>query len=239
MYDMPHAIDAHDRLWTSIRDALREGPENLDRTTDVWTGWQSEKLLVSQTCGLPFRARLFDAVTLVGTPDYGLRDCPPGYYFSYLIRRRGDRRSLHALAREGAFAYNDGLSQSGWAAPWAQLAQIGLAPGTRVQTGSHIASAMAVANGSADYAGIDAVTYQMWSQIASETAAQLETFLRTDPTPGLPLITAKSRDPEPIARAVTRAIERMPPQDREVLYLKGLVRIPAATYRALKIPQMP
>ena len=239
MYDMPHASAAYDRLWQSIRDELGTGPEKLNRTSDLWAQWHSPDLVVSQTCGLPYRARLYSEVTLVGTPDYGLRDCPPGYYYSYLIRRRGDGRSLRDLARFGTIAFNDPLSQSGWAAPVAHLAQHGLRPVETMETGAHIASARAVQQGHADYTAIDVITYQMWNHADPEVFHGLEAFLRTEPTPALPLITARRRDPKPIARAVTNAIGGMSDADRDILHLRGLIQTDVDTYRALPIPPLP
>lgn len=239
MYDMPHAAQAHDRLWSAIRTELGTGPQTLTRSDDLWSIWQSPDLLLAQTCGLPYRARLFDHVALVGTPDYGLRGCPPGHYFSYIVRRRGEPRSLRELARHGTIAFNEPLSQSGWAAPVAHLAHLGLRTGDTMQTGAHLASAHAVLEGRADYAAIDAVTYLMWDWAEPQVFAGLEAFTRTDPTPGLPLITAAQNDPKPIARAVTRAIDGLSPEDREILMLRGLVQIPQATYRAIPIPAMP
>ncbi len=239
MYAMPHAAAAYDRLWAAIRANLGDGPAQLDPSDDSWGIWQSPDLLLAQTCGLPYRARLYDQVTLVGTPDYGLRECPAGYYYSYVIRRKGDPRSLRDLGRTGVLAYNDGLSQSGWAAPCAALAALNMRPGATLQTGAHVASMESVLTQDADYAGIDAITYMMWEHAHPDVAQGLETFMRTEPTPGLPLITAKGRDPAPIARAVTLAISKMPQADRDILFLKGLVRIPSETYRALPIPAMP
>lgn len=239
MYDMPHAVDAHDRLWQSIRSHLGEGPEHLTRDTDLWEGWQSPDLLLSQTCGLPYRARLYGQVSLVGTPDYGLRECPPGYYYSYIVRQTGDPRSLRELARGGTIAFNDPLSQSGWAAPVAHLAKLGLKPGNTMQTGSHLASARAVLAGHADYAAIDAIAYMMWDVAEPQIFAGLEAFVRTEPTPGLPFITARGRDTKAIARAITQAIATLSPQDSEVLMLKGLEQITEAQYRDIPIPPMP
>ena len=113
MYDMPHLRDAHDRLWSGIRDALGYGPHHLTRDGDPWTEWQSPDLLLAQTCGLPYRARLHGRVTLIGTPDYNLPNCPPGHYFSYIIRRRDDPRDLKELSKQGVMAFNEPLSQSG------------------------------------------------------------------------------------------------------------------------------
>lgn len=239
MYDMPHAAAAYDRLWHAIRVNLGEGPEQLSRGGDLWADWQSQDLLLSQTCGLPFRARLYGQVSLVGTPDYGLRDCPPGYYYSYIVRRRGDERALREIVRGGTIAFNDPLSQSGWAAPVAHLAKLGLKPGNTIETGAHMSSAHAVLKGNADYAAIDAITYLMWDSGDPQIFSGLEAFIRTDPTPGLPLITARGRDPKPIARAVTRAIDTLSDDDRKVLMLKGFVQISEGQYRDLPIPPLP
>lgn len=239
MYDMPHAAPAYDRLWTSIHDTLGIGPDAIDRSVDPWTAWQSPDLLLAQTCGLPYRARLFDQVNLVGTPDYGLRDCPQGFYYSYIVRRRGEPRNMRDLARTGTIAFNEPLSQSGWAAPVAYLADLGLRPVETLQTGAHLASARAVLDGRADYAAIDAITYLMWDHAEPQVFAGLEAFTRTTPTPGLPFITARTTDPRPIATAVAHAIDHLSQEDRDVLMLKGFAHIPEKTYRALPIPPLP
>ncbi len=239
MYDMPHLQDVHDRYWSAIRQALGHGPDHLTRGRDPWAEWTSPDLLLAQTCGLPFRARLHDKVTLVGTPDYDLPDCPPGYYFSYLIRRRDDDRDLKELAEQGVMAFNDGLSQSGWAAPVGYLADKGLAPCRTEQSHAHHQSILSVFSENADFAAIDAVTWVLWSASDPRAAAELEAFARTDPTPGLPYVTARHRHPAPIAAAIRTAIASLDPADRTALRLKGLVQIPAADYLAHPIPPKP
>ena len=239
MYDMPHAAAAYDRFWAAIRAALGSGPDHIDRLIDPWTAWQSPDLVLAQTCGLPYRARLFDQVQLVGTPDYGLRDCPQGHYFSYIVRRKGETWNLRDLARSGTIAFNEPLSQSGWAAPVAHLANLGLRPTQTLKTGAHLASARAVLEGDADYAAIDAVTYLMWDHADPMRLAGLEAFERTEPTPALPFITSSKSDPKPIAAAVSHAINALSDKDRSILMLKGLVQIPEATYRAIPIPPLP
>ena len=84
MYDYPKAQAANDRLWALIRDSMRAAgmaaPDALTRSADAyWQGWTSPDLILSQTCGFPYRARLHGQVTLIGTPDYAVAGCPPGY----------------------------------------------------------------------------------------------------------------------------------------------------------------
>ena len=77
MYDFGAAMAANDRLWALARDALREegidAPDALTRgEAAYWPAWEAPDLLLSQTCGYPFRARLHDRVAYVGTPDFGV-----------------------------------------------------------------------------------------------------------------------------------------------------------------------
>lgn len=236
MYDMPPIRAAVDRFWRQIRDALGQGPNHLTRDLDLWDIWRSPDLLLAQTCGLPYRTALHEAVTLVGTPDYGLPNCPPGYYQSVIVARAEDpRQSLDAFA--GArFAYNEALSQSGWSAPIVHLRARGIPMGNLVQTGAHAASARAVAEGRADLAGLDALTWTLLQE-HDPVAGALRVIGRTTPTPGLPYITARSEDASNLATAITDAMDHLAPSDREALHLRGLVAIPSAAY--LAIPTAP
>jgi hypothetical protein len=58
MYDRPETAGANDRFWESVRDHLGYGPMTLTRGRDHWDIWQSPDLVLAQTCGLPFRAKL-------------------------------------------------------------------------------------------------------------------------------------------------------------------------------------
>lgn len=231
MYDVPDATAA---LWSAIRARLGYGPETLTQSDDVWAIWRSPDLLLSQTCGLPFRARLQDDVTLVGTPDYGLPGCPPGYYNSvFIARAAADLPDLNGTC----FAYNDDLSQSGWAAPIQHLHRLGLRPGSLLMSGSHAASARAVAEGRADFAALDALTFALLQDAGA--LAGVHEIARTSPTPGLPFITAKTRDADAIRTAIVGAISDLPPSVRDALHLRGLYKIPAKTYMAQPVPPSP
>lgn len=243
MYDFGPAQGANDRLWALIRTGLRgrgiAAPEALTRGEHAyWDAWEAPDLLLSQTCGYPFRARLQGRVTYVGTPDYGVEGCPPGYYRSVFVARADDpRRDLAAF--DGArLAYNEPLSQSGWAAPQTHAAKLGLRLPPGVQTGGHRLSARAVAEGRADIAALDAVTHALLCDLDPEVAA-LRVVALTDPTPGLPCITARGQDPAPIFDAVSEAVAALAPEDRAVLRLKGFLRLPVADYLAVPNPPSP
>lgn len=242
MYDRAETAAANDRLWAAIRDGLRArgvaAPEALTRgEAAYWPAWEDPALVLSQTCGFPYRALLHGRVDLVGTPDFGNAGCPPGYYRSVLIARADDPRADLAGFDGARLAYNDGMSQSGWAAPINHAAAKGIRLLSGPETGSHRASFQAVAEGRADLAAIDALTWALISEF--EDVSGVKVVGATDPTPALPYITARGRDAAAIHDAIATAIERLSAADRAALRLRGLVTIPAADYLAVPIPPTP
>ncbi len=235
MYDMPAIQPANDRFWSRIRAHLGFGPQNLTRDADPWDIWQAPDLVLAQTCGLPFRSRLHEIVNLVGTPDYALPGCPPGYYNSVLIVRANAVGHTEQDFSGGVFACNELLSQSGWAGPMTHLNALGVEFSDVIKTGSHAASALAVAEGRADLAGVDAVTWNLLCEHDTVVGA-LRELNRTRPTPGLPYVTARGNDPETIAKAVRAAILDLNKRDRVALHLAGFVGIPKKDYLSVPTP---
>ncbi|MCV3270413.1 phosphate/phosphite/phosphonate ABC transporter substrate-binding protein [Roseobacter sinensis] len=238
MYDTASTRAANDRLWALIRSAHGSGPEVLDRQTDPHDTWNNPDLLLSQTCGLPYRSGLHERVALVGTPDYGVEGCPPGFYRSVVVIRKTDPRDALAAFEGAVLARNDARSQSGWAAMEGHLSENGHRYsflGRTLDTGSHAASAQAVAEGRADLAAIDAVTWRLLSR-DTEVATDLRVLVSTRPTPGLPLISAKRDETARLFDAVDQAIKALSPPDRARLMLQGVVKIPASAYLAEPLP---
>ena len=244
MYDRAETAAANDRLWGNIRDGLRaegiKAPETLTRGDHAyWDAWQSPDLVFSQTCGFPYRAKLHDQVILIGTPDYGLPGCTPGHYNSVFVARHDDPRSTLAEFSGAPFAYNEDLSQSGWAAPQNHARAHGLNFPPSVQTGGHRLSALAVADSRADLAAIDALTWEMLNQYEPFTANLREIARTAPPTPVLPYITAKGQDAALYFSVTAGAIAALSPQDKATLHLRGLIAIPASAYLAVPTPPSP
>lgn len=235
MYDRADLRPHTDALWTAIRDALRArgvaAPEALTRDGDAEVLWTDPGMVFGQTCGLPYVTVLRGKVRLVGTPDYGLEGCPPGWYRSALIAR-ADHPAARLAEFAGAVPAVNGLnSQSGYAALLHQTAA--LAGGTPffaapMITGGHLASLAAVAEGRADIAAIDAVTWALSVRSGGPPPVRLLGW--TDPTPGLPYITALSQPAETMAEAVSAAIAALPEATRAALMLKGTVPLGDADY---------
>lgn len=243
MYDRAETAMANDRLWAAIRDGMRAAglaaPDDLTRgADDLWPQWTAPDLAFSQTCGYPFRARLHGTVTLVGTPDYGVEDSPPGHYRSVFVVRAGDAGD-HLTDFSGArFAYNEAMSQSGWAAPQTHAAARGVSLPPALKSGGHRLSALAVLEGRADIAALDAVTWRYLQRWEPATLG-LRVIDRTDPSPGLPYIAARTLDPETMFAIVGAAVAAMPLEDRDATGIRGLVRIPAERYLAVPTPPGP
>jgi ABC-type phosphate/phosphonate transport system substrate-binding protein len=240
MYDLPHVMAANDRLWARIRDGLRsagqDAPDALTRgADDMFAQWLAPDLILSQTCGMPYRTRLHAKVALIGTPDYGLEGCPPGHYRSVFLAHKNDRR--HRLDQfDGAeMAYNEAVSQSGWAAPQTHAAILGLTLRPALRTGGHRLSMQAVVEGRAALAALDALTWELLCD-HDPAAKDVKVVGHTDPTPGLPYIAALGADQPLLFAVIAAAIAAMSDADRAVTRLRGLVAIPADAYLAVPTP---
>ncbi len=233
MYDRHEVSEATDAFWSLIRSNLGAGPTELTRDMDFWEIWRSPDLLFAQTCGLPYRSQLHKNVQLVGTPDYGLMNCPPGYYHSVIVARQDSAAELSDLGTL-SLAYNDTHSQSGWAAFWSHVPS-GASAKALVRSGGHANSAKMVASGAADIACLDGLTWDLIHKY-DDFAAELRVVERTTPTPGLPYITSLTQDAAAIRDAVRTAISQLDPKQRELLHIKALIDIPAADYLAIPLP---
>lgn len=239
MYLRPETEGATQRFWSLIRDALaHEGipsPVGLSQQADALAVWKDPDLVLSQCCGMPYRTRLHRHVNLVGTPDYGLEDCPPGYYRSAIVVRCDDQRNQLCDFQCATLAYNQPGSQSGFAAIWAQAAAHDFWFTNTLQTHAHLASAQAVADGRADITALDALTWRMIEQY-DQLATRLRVLTWTTPTPGLPLITSQQHNPYSVFRAVRQAIMALSDDDLLILGLTDLIKIPSEDYLNVQNP---
>lgn len=241
MYERAQLAASHKRLWALIRRELgRHGinsPDTLSQTADEFSVWLNPELVLSQTCGMPYRLWLHNKVKLVGTPDYGLAGCEPGYYRSAIVVRRDDTRQNVSSFRSSTFAFNQPFSQSGYAAPYWHTQKLGFWFEHKYQSGGHLASALAVAEKQADIASLDAVTWRLIQQ-HEEFSEKLRVLDWTTPTPGLPLITSLNNSEQLILDVVSDSLSKLHKDDQELLGIKSLVNIPANAYLAVATPEL-
>ncbi len=241
MYWRPETAGAWRGFWADVQAASDVPLPDLTAPDDLpapWTEhWRAPDLAVSQTCSFPLRTALRDQVTYVGTFDFGLgtadMPCPPGHYRSVYVQQNPD-------PPEGAlrFALNGFDSQSGWAGTSLASADSS-GDVTFIRTGSHAASMAAVAEGRADQAALDAVTWRLLQRYAPQ-AAQVTVVGHTDPTPGLPLICAKGRDAAPLRAALAHVCGLSAWIGHPDLGgLQGFVVLDEADYFGLPVPTPP
>lgn len=228
MYDPPHLHSVNDEFWSHIRRALTYGPDHLTRNRPLPEIWRDRDMLLSQTCGRPYRLGLWQHVTLVGTPDYGLEDCTAGYYYSVIITPRTGG------APEGSIAINGADSQSGWAALYDHLTAQSMHPTSVTVTGSHAASITAVAQRHAQMAAIDAQSFRIL-QDHHPDIQNVTVIARTPERPALPFITAQHRSRDRVRAALEHAVAHS--DAAQILGIRAIIDITHERY--LAIPDVP
>ncbi len=239
MYLRPELVDAHDTYWALINKNLRahniSAPDRLSSPSDIYASWIDPDLILSQTCGMPYRNYLHSKVQLVGTPDFNITGCEPGYYRSAIIVRNSDTDKTPVEFKDATLAFNSTDSQSGYAAAFSFFKKHGFWFAKRYTSEAHLASALAVAEGRADIAAIDAVTWRLI--LAYESfSEELSVLDWTDPTPGLPYITAIGHDKRRVFESVSAAIDALPLDTKNLLGIHGLIEIEAAEYLRVSNP---
>lgn len=195
MYDFPWTASALDALWAATSARLTEAglpaPATLTRDRPPEDMWRDPGLILGQTCGYPYRKFLHGSVDIVATPIFAFDGCEGADHCSFLVVRGDDARRTLAEFRGARAAINSRDSNTGMNLFRAAVAP--LAAGRPffagvVVTGAHAASLAAIANGEADIAAIDCVSYALLAKGRPELVADVATIGRTPSSPGLPLI---------------------------------------------------
>ncbi len=238
MYQRTENKAAHNRYWQSIAANLNRNGIDAPAQLSECEGndhWLRNDLVLSQTCGMPYRISLHGKVQLVGTPGFETPNCPAGYYNSIFIVNTQDTRTKLGDFKTANIAVNEITSQSGFAAPQNAAKKAGFQFKDITLSGGHAISAKMVASGQADIAAIDAETWRN-IQIYDNFTTELRVLCNTEPTPALPYICALGLDKTVIAQAVTDAIDALSNEDRACLNIRGLIQIPSADYLAVENP---
>jgi ABC-type phosphate/phosphonate transport system substrate-binding protein len=138
---------------------------------------------------------LKDAVTLIATPEYSFPGCDGAAHRSVIIRRANDQRRGLVEFRGAIAALNSYDSNTGMNLFRAAIASVaGGAPFFRavLVTGSHEASAAAVAEGQADLASLDCVSFALIGRGRPELMERVAIVGESPLSPGLPFIASTS-----------------------------------------------
>jgi ABC-type phosphate/phosphonate transport system substrate-binding protein len=245
MYDLPEMRAAIDAFWAGLAGHLRATgiagvPLRIEHPVDYATHWLAPDLLFSQTCGYPLRHRLRGRVRYVATPSYAVEGCGRGTYRSViLVRADAAVRDLEDL-RGARAAFNDRQSQSGMNALRASVAPLsrnGRFFDRVIRSGRHEASIRAVADGEADVATVDCVTWACLRRYRPASVERVRVLGMTAEMPALPFIAAHSVSAESIRQmraALARTIaDPALARVREALFLSDIVVLPANAYLAI------
>jgi ABC-type phosphate/phosphonate transport system substrate-binding protein len=238
MYDHPAVRPAMDIWWASLAGALSArgiaAPSSLDYRAAYADVWLEPSLVLSQTCGYPFVTRLRGRVQLVATPVYRAPGCEGARYRSVLVVRDDDPAQALAGLRGRRAAFNGTDSQSGHNAlrrAVAPLASQGRFFSCVFATGSHLASAIAVASGTADLCAIDCVTWAMLRRHEAELVKGLRILGHTPSAPGLPLVAGSATPLDDVRKAIAAVVaDPELAATREALLLEGVEYLDAADY---------
>jgi len=253
MYDWPETKNYNDQFWTILSSTLvptyQAVPKALTRS-DIRMQWQSDAMLLSQTCVYPLVTELPASTVVVATPTYHVDRCENGHYASVLLVRESDTRTQLDAFAESTLAYNSTDSQSGFNALKSLLVEEQLINDENpvffskaIQTGSHRASIKAVAHAEAAICAIDPVSWALAQRYDSE-AKRVRVLTETAYAPALPLVSSAAAIPVSMNEAEWRtlvmaafeqAIDSDPAQQ---LLLNGITFIPKTDYLALPISNL-
>jgi ABC-type phosphate/phosphonate transport system substrate-binding protein len=236
MYNVTPVLASH---WRALlADTLRvaaPGARIEDRGSDLYGLWRDDRLLLAQTCGYPLMHSLAGAVQVVATPHFDAPGCDGLSYRSVLVVRADAPYPSLEACRGARAAFNQDDSNSGmklFRHAVAPLARGGRFFGSVLQTGSHLASLQALAEGRADVAAIDCVTFAFVQDGLPALAAAVRGIGWTAPAPGLPLVAARTVPAaliESLRGALDIALQADPDRAR-ALHLKGFSVPPAHAY---------
>ncbi|MDS0790620.1 PhnD/SsuA/transferrin family substrate-binding protein [Burkholderia pseudomultivorans] len=249
---MYNVTPRHAALWRALlRDALGAfaragGPIDftlLDEPFgDLPALWRRPDLLLSQTCGFPYRMLgLRDDVHLIATPAFDAQGCDGARYRSMLVvsaRVHAGGATTLAACRGLRAGYNGDDSHSGMNAlrhAVAPHAHDGRFFGSVTSFGSHLNVLRAIGAGDADCAAIDCVTFAYVRDALPALLDGIRVIDMTAPAPGLPFIASRALD-DAQAAALRDALDHAVAADAaraRALRLRGFERLAPGDYDAI------
>jgi ABC-type phosphate/phosphonate transport system substrate-binding protein len=233
MYDFPELAATHDALWSALAQYLADAgiadcPSALRRDLDPRAMWGHPDLLLGQGCDYPLAKSFAGSIRVVATPRYGVPGCEGARCRSAIVVRSEDAAASLEDLRGYRCVINERDSNSGMNLLRAALAPIahGAPFFSAVSvSGAHRRSAELVADGRADVAALDCVSFAHFQRLAPDTTARLRVLAWTPASPSLPLITARAIGAPTVMSlrrclAAVAADEKLAPV-RAALFLEG------------------
>jgi len=202
MYDYPELTAAHDVLWDAVSSRLAaEGigdvPRKLTRSLGHFDIWRHPRLLLGQGCEYPLATSFAGSVRLVATPRYSAPGCEGSTYRSAIVVREEDSAEKLADLGRRRCVINEPDSNSGMNLLRAAIAPVAGGEGffsSVSLSGSHWNSAAMVADGRADVAALDCISFGHFRRLRPASVANLRILGWTPSSSCPPFITARATD---------------------------------------------
>lgn len=236
MFDFVELSAETDALWTAWAGELRTAGAfaptlRHEPTEPLLEHWRRRDLLLSQTCGYPYRAALEGVAFVIGTFDYGCCEPgAPGHYRSLLVVPSGSQHGDDLRAYEGCrVAINNADSLSGCVSLGAALAEAGVGEVASVlETGAHVNSLAALQAGAVDLAAIDALSWSLLSGVRPGALTGLQVIGTGPLIPCPPWITTDGSSVTALQSAARGAVARLrasAPSTLDALRIRSFVAL--------------
>lgn len=197
-------------------------------------------LWFGHTCGYPLMTRLLEHVRPFCVPLFDVPGCSGKLYSSRFIAAADSGIDSIAASRGRVAAINGPDSNSGMNV--LRHAVAALADGKSffdsvITTGRHLDSLRAVAEGAADIAAIDCVSYQLIADSEPELCARVRVIGDSVQTCGLPLVMPRGAigdcDTARLIAQLNRALQDCDAAARRRLHLAGFAEVSLADYEPI------
>jgi ABC-type phosphate/phosphonate transport system substrate-binding protein len=245
MYDFPEVHWALDALWGAIARNLKARgvagvPDQLLHTRPLKELWTDPNLFISQCCGLDVVKHYTRHLVPLATPLTSADGANGPRYRSKIIVHEGSSATCLEDLRGKICAVNGPDSHSGMNALRALIAPISAGRPFFAEvreSGAHADSIVMVAEGHADIAAIDCVTYALLERHRPAAIAGVRMLTHTEFGPGIPYVARTDTDPDTIElmREALVAAFTDPGlgEALDALFLTGVTVLPKGDYYKL------
>lgn len=203
-YPFDEIKEQYDIFWGLLRDALLEkkidAPEKLSPPENFRIHWASSRdLLLSQCCGYHIATKA-QQLEVIGAPDFMLDNLSPGEYRSIIITRKSQKGNALEDFLGCRAAFNEDQSFSGHTALLRALPLNLVQPNVfkMEPSDSHQLSMQAVADGKADVAAIDEISFRLITNERPDLKKKLRIISYTENVAAPPYVTSSNRPAEEI-----------------------------------------
>jgi ABC-type phosphate/phosphonate transport system substrate-binding protein len=245
MYDIVELRHAHDALWVGMARHFRHQgidhvPRKLVHDRPVNSLWSADNLFMSQCCGYDVVYQFKDRFQILATPWFDAPGCSQGNYSSTIVVPTNSLKT-DVIDMAGTVAVVNGPeSHSGMNALFSLVA-----PHSRNNrffsevkiSGSHVESLALLANGQADVAAVDCLTYELLSRYRPAAIRGTRPLGLTCSAPAPPYVTARAFNLDTVERMQNALLETYEDQalagSRQALLISKIELSSALSYQRI------